>query len=98
MNTKEDLIVSRVYQKGDQFQSRFIREVSGGDIDGSVFQFETWKNNIEDRDLRLTSGDIYYVRSRYFAKLLNLLEEGWKKQNVGVHGNKNRDFFNPEAL
>ena len=90
--------MSRTYQKGDQFQSLFVREVTGGDIDGSVFQFETWKNNVEDANARVTSGDIYHVRSKYFARLLNLLEEGWKKLNVCVHGNKNRDFFNPEVL
>jgi hypothetical protein len=44
------------------------------------------------------SGDIYYVRNRYFAKLLNLLEEGWKKTNVGLHANQHSGFFNPEVL
>jgi hypothetical protein len=98
MNTKEDLIVSRTYQKGDQFLSLFVREVSGGDIDGSVFQFETWKNNVEDASLRVTSGDIYYVRNQYFATLLKLLEEDWKKTNVGVFANPHNGFFNPEVL
>ena len=58
MNPKEDLIVSRMYQKGEQFLSLFVREVSGGDIDGSVFQFETWRNNVEIANSRVTSGDI----------------------------------------
>ena len=98
MNPKEDLIVSRIYQKGEQFLSLFVREVSGGDIDGSVFQFETWRNNVEIANSRVTSGDIYYVRNRYFAKLLKLLEEGWKKTNVGLHANQHSAFFNPEVL
>lgn len=98
MNTKEDLIVSRTYQKHEHFQSLFVREISGGDIDGSVFRFETWRDNVEDADARIESGDVYYVRGKYFAKLLYLLEEGWKKTNVGVHANRNRDLFNPEVL
>jgi hypothetical protein len=98
MNRKEDLIVSRMYQKGAHFLALYVREVSGGDIDGSVFQFETHEDNIEDLDSRVMSGDIYYVRNRYFAKLLNLLEEGWKKTNVGLHANQHSGFFNPEVL
>jgi hypothetical protein len=98
MKLKEDLIASRTYQKGEQFQSLFVREASGGEINGIVFQFETWKNNVEVSNSRISSGDIYYVRNRYFAKLLKLLEEGWKKTNVEVFANPHCDLFNPEVL
>lgn len=98
MKANEDLIVSRTYQKDDQLQSLYIREVSGGEIDGSIFQLETWKNNVEDAVLRVASGDIYHVRSKYFGKLLDLMEEGWKRTNVGVHGNRHRNLFDPAAL
>ena len=98
MEPKSDLIVMRMYHKGDQLQSVVVRELTGGDIDGSMFQFETWKNNVEDESLRETSGDIYHVRNQYFAKLLNLLEEGWKKQSAGVYGNPHHNYFNPEEL
>jgi len=97
-NEKADIIVSRVYQKQDQFQSLFVREISGGKIDGTVFQFEVWKNNVEDKNLREQSGDMFYVRRRYFMKLFELLDEGWKKTNVGVYGNRNSSSFNPEIL
>ncbi|MES2392939.1 MAG: hypothetical protein V4555_14935 [Acidobacteriota bacterium] len=98
MEQKADLIVSRVYQKGDQFQSLFVREVTGGDIDGSVFQIETCHNNVEDKSAREQSGDIYHIRNRYNAKLQNLMDDGWKKINAGVYANRNSIHFNPDVL
>jgi hypothetical protein len=98
MDTKKDLIVSRMYQKGEHFLGLYVRELTGGEIDGSEFQFEVWKDNVEDTDARLTSGNIYFVQGKYFGKLVSLLEDGWKKANVGISGNSNRNLFNPEVL
>jgi hypothetical protein len=98
-NPKADIIVSRTYQKGDQFVSLYVRELSGGDIDGSMFQFEVWKNNNEDESLRETSGNMYHIRSSYFRKLLDLLDEhDWKKMSVGVFAHPHSNDFNPEVL
>jgi hypothetical protein len=36
-----------------------MRVVSGGDIDGVVFRFETWKNNKEDESVRVESGGLW---------------------------------------
>jgi hypothetical protein len=96
---KADIIVSRTYQKGDRFLALIVREESGGDIDGSMFRFEVWKNHEEDVSLRETSGDMFHVRSRYFRKLLDLLDEGgWKKMGVGVFAHPHSKDFNPNVL
>jgi hypothetical protein len=95
---KKDLIASRSYQKGDQFMAVYVREVSGGDIDGSMIQFEVWKNNIEDESLRDTSGNMYQIRRLYFSKLLNMLDDGWKKQGNMVFAHRYSNDFNPEVL
>ncbi|MGD0798275.1 MAG: hypothetical protein ABR910_11180 [Acidobacteriaceae bacterium] len=99
MNPKAVVIVSRTYQKGGEFLSLFVRELSGGDIDGSMFQLEIWKNNKEDVSLRETSGDMFYIRGRYFRKLLDLLDErDWKKTSAGVFAHPHTADFNPEVL
>jgi len=95
---KKDLIATRKYWKGDQFLAVFVREVSGGDIDGSMFQFEVWKNNAEDLSLRDTSGDKFHIRRLYFNKLLDLLDDGWKKSGNMVCGHPHSADFNPEVL
>jgi hypothetical protein len=99
METKKELLVSRMYQKDTNFLALYVRELSGGEIDGTVFQLEVYKDNVEDTAERQTSGDIYFIRSKYFGKLANLFEDGWKKTNAGVHSaSQNRDLFNPEVL
>jgi len=98
MQPKADVIVSRTYQKGDQFMAVFVREVSGGDIDGSMFQFEVLNNNVEDLNLRDISGDMFHVRRLFYNKLLDLLDDGWKKNGNMVCGHRHSADFNPEAL
>lgn len=96
---KSENIVDRLYVKGSDRIAFFVRELTGGDIDGSMFQLEVWRNNVEDERLRETSGDMYYIRGRYFRKLVDLLDEGgWKKMNAGVTGHPNAKDFNPEVL
>ena len=66
---------------------------------GSVIQLEVFLNNVEDKRLRETSGDMYYIRGRYLRRLIDLLDEGgWKKMNAGVQGHPNSKDFNPEVL
>ena len=96
MQEKTDLIVHRRYQKGDQFVALIVREVSGGDISGSMYQCETWKNNEQDMSLRETSGDMFFIRRRFITKLLDLLDEGgWKKTNSGVCVHQHSVDFDP---
>jgi hypothetical protein len=42
---------------------------------------------------------MYFIRGRYFRKLLDLLDEGgWKKMNAGVQAHEHSADFNPEVL
>ena len=95
---KSDVLISRIYVKGSERQALFVRELSGGDIDGAMFRFDVWKNNIEDERLREESGNIHYIRRYFFNKLFDLADDGWKKMNAGVYGSPNAEFFNPEML
>jgi alkyl hydroperoxide reductase subunit AhpF len=95
---KADIIVTRRYQKADQFASVFVREVSGGDIDGSMFQLEVFHNNVEDLKSRDTSGDMFHIRRLFLNKLLDFLDDGWQKHSSMVCGHKHSSDFNPEAL
>jgi len=97
--SKSENIVDRLYTKGSERIAFIVRELSGGDIDGTMFQLEVWVNNVEDKRLRETSGDMYFIRGRYFRKLIDLLDEGgWQKMNAGVQGHKHSKDFNPEVL
>lgn len=63
-----------------------------------LFQFEAWLNNLENVEDRVTSGDKYFVRDAYQAKLRRLQDEGWAKQNSGGQYNEDAKFFDPELL
>ena len=85
--------------RGSERIAFIVRELSGGDIDGTMFQLEVWNNNVEDKRLRETSGDMYFIRGRYFRRLIDLLDEGgWKKMIAGVQDHKHSNDFNPEVL
>jgi hypothetical protein len=94
---KKDLIVSRNFQKGDEIVGLFIREISGGDVEGSEFQFDVWVNNVEDIKARIVSRDRYSIKDRYFAPLQDMHKDGWKMTNAGVYENPNQEFFTPGA-
>ena len=96
---KTELILGREYSKGDQLQALYVRVVSGGDIDGVVFRFETWKNNKEDEGVRVESGDIYFVQTKFFTRLLDLFEDHWKREKIrDGEATQYVGFFNPEVL
>jgi hypothetical protein len=96
---KTELILGRDYSKGDQLQALYVRVVSGGDIYGVMFRFETWKNNKEDESLRVESGDVYLVQTKFFTKLLDLFEDRWKRERIrDGEAKQYMGFFNPEVL
>ncbi len=95
---RKDLIAARNYTKGTDRMAVIIREVSGGNIDGTMMQFEVWKNEVEDKGRRDTSGDLYYVRGLYYNTLHDLLDDGWRRQGNMLVGHPMAKHFNPEAL
>ncbi len=96
---KTELVIRREYSRGDKRQALVVRAVSGGDIDGIVFRLETWVNNVEDESLRVESGDVNYVQSKFFAKLIDLFEGRWKRENVrDGEGKQHAKSFDPEML
>jgi hypothetical protein len=99
MQELKDLIVNRQYQKADQTVMVLVRKITGGDISGILYQFESWPNAQEDVGARVTSGDKYFVRNSYQAKLRKLQEENWSKTGSGTFsfGEETR-FFDPEML
>jgi|ERR1035441_6818611 hypothetical protein len=99
---KAELIVGREYSKGDQRQALYVRMVTGGDITGDgMFRFETWKNNQEDVNLRIESGNTYDMQRSFVMKLLDLNEDGWKREGIRDGEpdlKKYRHYFEPELL
>jgi hypothetical protein len=98
MEDRRDLVISRKYEKGSETRSLFVADVSGGDIAGSVFRFESWLNNVEQTDERVTSGNQYKVRRAFIGKLLDLHEDGWLKRGAGTYGHERLSFFDPSEL
>jgi hypothetical protein len=99
MQEQKDLIVNRKYQKADQTVMVLVRRITGGEISGILYQFEAWPNAQEDASARVTSGDKYFVRNAYQAKLRELQEENWSKSGSGTFGfGEDTRFFDPEAL
>jgi D-aminopeptidase len=99
MQEKKDLIVTRTYQKAGQTVMVLVRKITGGDISGAEYQFETWPNAREDVSVRVTSGDKYFVRNAYQAKLREMQEENWSKagSSRSNFGDETR-FFDPDSL
>ena len=98
---KTELIVGREYSKEGQRQALYVRVVSGKDIDAVVFRFETWKNKKEDEKLRVESSDIYHVQRKFFRKLVDLFEWGWKRETIRdgePHVREYMRYFDPQSL
>jgi hypothetical protein len=92
------LVLYRDYVKADQRQRVIVRRLSGGEISGTVYQLETWVNNVEDEKTRITSGDKFYLRRSYITKLLDLHDEGWSRQTLSSADTAESRFFDPESL
>ena len=100
METTE-LVTRREYSKGDQRLALVVRVQTGGAIDGVVFRYETWVNNVEDESKRVESGDVYYLSRKFYTKLIDLYQEGWKRENVKDGEGKLKEharFFDPTML
>jgi hypothetical protein len=95
---KLDIIAARRYTKGADSMAVLVREVSGGNIDGSMFQLEVLKNNEEDISQRDTSGDLYHIRGLYYNELHAMLDGGWRKQSTATFAHRHSNDFNPEVL
>jgi hypothetical protein len=92
------LILSRKYEKGAAMHELFVAEVSGPDVSGTVFQYELWLNNAEQKGMRVTSGNSYTVRRAFLTKLLDLQEDGWSKRGSANYGSAHIKFFDPAEL
>ena len=98
MQEKKELIVDRQYSKDSQTVRALVAKITGGDISGTMYQFEVWPNTQEDINARITSGDKYAVRNAYQAKLRDLLEENWQKTTSATYGfGEETRFFDPGA-
>ena len=98
MKEERVLIISRKYQKGSNTHELFVAQVSGGDVSGTLFQYELWFNNVEQHEQRFTSGNAYAVRRAFIDKLLDLHEDGWSRKGSGSYGSSHGQFFDPAQL
>jgi hypothetical protein len=94
---KREPRVSRDYQKGTDRLSVFVVSLTGGEIDGVMYQFEEWLNNQECQEKRLASGDKYQVRQKFQNRLADLEEDGWKKTGASSGGAEDQRFFDPSG-
>jgi hypothetical protein len=94
---KREPRVSREYQKGADRLHVFVVSLTGGEIDGVMYQFEEWLNNQERHDKRLTSGDKYQIRQRFQNRLADLEVDGWKKTGASGGGSEDQRFFDPSG-
>jgi hypothetical protein len=92
------VVISRTYEKSGHRQMIFVKQVSGSDVTGTVFRYEVWVDNIEDANKQLTSGNAYAVRRKFVGKLLDLLEDGWKRVGASTSAHPQVKFFDPSEL
>lgn len=92
------LIISRKYQKGSDVHQLFVAQIEGPEISGTVYQYELWLNNTEQKHKRINSGNAYEVRRAFITTLLDLHENGWSKQGAGSYGHPQGPFFDPAGL
>lgn len=94
-----DLVAKRDYSKGDVRLMVIVRVVSGLGISGLMLRYEEWVNNVEDVSKRDDSGDLHYLSQKFYAKLVDLYHDGWKRENVmDGTGKQYARFFDPEML
>ncbi len=94
---KREPRVSRDYQKGTDRLNVFVVSLTGGEIDGAMYQFEEWLNNQECHGKRLTSGDKYQIRQKFQNRLADLEEDGWRKTGGSGGGAEDQRFFDPSG-
>ena len=61
----------------------FVARVSEADISG--LQYEIWLNNQEQLKKRITSGNRNEVRRAFIKSLLDLQEDGWRRQGYATY-------------
>jgi hypothetical protein len=94
-----DLVAKRDYSKGDVRLMVIVRVVSGPGIDGLMLRYEEWVNNVEDVSERDDSGDLHYLSRKFYAKLVDLFHEGWKRDGyMDGKGKQHARFFDPQLL
>lgn len=98
MNEKREVFITREYHKGTERLQVQVATLTGGDITGTIYQYEEWTIDKEHVDARLASGNRYEVRKKFVNRLMNLDEDGWKKMGGLSGGRENQRFFDPSGL
>ncbi len=98
MNEKREPIISRTYGKGTDTVQLFVTRISGGAIDGTVFQYEVHLNNQEQLPKPLPSGNKYEIRKKWTNGLHDLVEDGWKYKGGATYDTAEAKFFDTESL
>ncbi|MGB6133286.1 MAG: hypothetical protein WBG54_16020 [Acidobacteriaceae bacterium] len=98
MNEKREVFITREYTKGTERLMVLVATVTGGDITGTMYQFEEWHNNQEREEARLASGNRYEVRKKFVNRIMTLDEDGWKKMGGLSGGREDQRFFDLSGL
>jgi len=94
-----DIVITRKYDKaGEKFRSVMVSQVSGDNIEGTVFRFEVWAIDQELKDKRVDSGNKYTVRKIFIETLMDMQEDGWKRMGSSTSAHPEEKFFDPQYL
>src|ERR1700674_5134917 len=100
LQMKEDrtLVIARNYEMNGQTRIIYVVQISGGDLTGTIFQYEVWLNGQEQAEMRITSGNAYAIRRVFINSLLDLHEDGWARMKGATYGHPKLSFFDPTEL
>jgi hypothetical protein len=92
MNENRTPVYSALFQRGPDFVALLVRQLSGANISGSVFEIVTYLNNREEADRRLESGNRYWIEHTLATEKRRLRDEGWAVRTAGPYGSEGRFF------
>jgi hypothetical protein len=86
MNENRTPVYSALFQRGPDFNALLVRQLSGANISGSVFEIVTYLNNREQAERRLESGNRYWIEHALAKEERRLRDEGWAMRTAGHYG------------
>ena len=99
MPEKRDIVITRRYEKANErTRNIIVSQVSGDNIEGTVFRFEVWAMDRELKDKRVDSGNAYAIRKIFIETLMDMQEDSWKRMGGTQSAHPQEKFFDPSYL
>jgi hypothetical protein len=91
-------IISRSYEKGSDQQIIMVYRFRGQHETGLVFCLDVLMNNEAVPSKCIASEDMFFIRKMFINYLIDLSNDGWKRQGANSPDFERSEFFEPAQL